>query len=405
MVDESFLLVVHAPRAPTCWARSTARTSTSPCPDAPWASGWDARSWTPPTTGRLDRASGHRHPGSTVRLRGGRPCSARDAAGRNRHRRQTGTAGRVERVQAASGLPSSSGGRLRSSAPGRVRRNATRFISARPTPDRSCGRTRTVYPKGPAPVAGDGPVEAPAARLDRHRPRASVVTVRVGAARSSASPPARAANCTVDVAGVERRPSDDERRAAERVAHCGVVAHAGGLDVVHPHAAHSRRTRASKVPTRRAPWPACPDQSRFADLRRRHVQLVDVVGDHAAGEHLAGRARRRVCRTISIQRDRAGPRRRGRRTAARPSSRSGRRARRPPGRRGGPGRRCRRRSGWPSRSRRRTTRPTSRRSTDRLRPPLSAAFMPEVPQASSGRSGLFSQTSQPGNMSAAMPMS
>ncbi len=34
--------------------------------------------------------------------------------------------------------------------------------------------------------------------------------------------------------------------------------------------------------------------------------------------------------------------------------------------------------------------------TDRLRQPLSAAFIPEVPQASSGRSGLFSQTSQPG---------
>jgi hypothetical protein len=44
-------------------------------------------------------------------------------------------------------------------------------------------------------------------------------------------------------------------------------------------------------------------------------------------------------------------------------------------------------------------------STDRLRPPLMAAFMPEVPQASSGRSGLFSQTSQPGNSVRAMAMS
>ncbi len=35
-------------------------------------------------------------------------------------------------------------------------------------------------------------------------------------------------------------------------------------------------------------------------------------------------------------------------------------------------------------------------STDRLRQPLSAAFMPEVPHASRGRSGLFSQMSQPG---------
>ena len=32
---------------------------------------------------------------------------------------------------------------------------------------------------------------------------------------------------------------------------------------------------------------------------------------------------------------------------------------------------------------------------ERFSPPLSAAFMPDVPQASSGRSGLFSQTSQP----------
>jgi hypothetical protein len=32
---------------------------------------------------------------------------------------------------------------------------------------------------------------------------------------------------------------------------------------------------------------------------------------------------------------------------------------------------------------------------ERFNPPLSAAFMPDVPQASSGRSGLFSQTSQP----------
>ena len=32
---------------------------------------------------------------------------------------------------------------------------------------------------------------------------------------------------------------------------------------------------------------------------------------------------------------------------------------------------------------------------DRLSPPFSADFMPEVPQASSGRNGLFSQTSHP----------
>ena len=33
---------------------------------------------------------------------------------------------------------------------------------------------------------------------------------------------------------------------------------------------------------------------------------------------------------------------------------------------------------------------------DRLAAPFSAAFIPEVPQASYGRSGLFIQTSQPG---------
>ena len=43
--------------------------------------------------------------------------------------------------------------------------------------------------------------------------------------------------------------------------------------------------------------------------------------------------------------------------------------------------------------------------TDRLRPPFSADFMPEVPHASSGRSGLFSHTSQPWTMAAASSMS
>jgi cyclohexanone monooxygenase len=38
--------------------------------------------------------------------------------------------------------------------------------------------------------------------------------------------------------------------------------------------------------------------------------------------------------------------------------------------------------------------------TDRFRPPLSATFMPDVPQASSGRSGLFSQTSAPWDVTA-----
>ena len=40
-----------------------------------------------------------------------------------------------------------------------------------------------------------------------------------------------------------------------------------------------------------------------------------------------------------------------------------------------------------------------------MRPPFRAAFMPEVPQASNGRNGLFSQTSQPGYRVRAIPMS
>ena len=43
--------------------------------------------------------------------------------------------------------------------------------------------------------------------------------------------------------------------------------------------------------------------------------------------------------------------------------------------------------------------------TETLSPPFSAAFMPEVPQASSGRSGLFSHTSQPCTSACAMSMS
>lgn len=42
---------------------------------------------------------------------------------------------------------------------------------------------------------------------------------------------------------------------------------------------------------------------------------------------------------------------------------------------------------------------------DRFSPPLSALFMPEVPQASSGRSGLFSHTSQPQYSNRAIDMS
>ena len=42
---------------------------------------------------------------------------------------------------------------------------------------------------------------------------------------------------------------------------------------------------------------------------------------------------------------------------------------------------------------------------DRLSEPLRAAFMPEVPHASSGRSGLLSHTSVPGYSICAMPMS
>ena len=42
---------------------------------------------------------------------------------------------------------------------------------------------------------------------------------------------------------------------------------------------------------------------------------------------------------------------------------------------------------------------------DRLRQPLRAAFMPLVPQASYGRSGLLSQTSDPATRVLAMAMS
>jgi len=44
-------------------------------------------------------------------------------------------------------------------------------------------------------------------------------------------------------------------------------------------------------------------------------------------------------------------------------------------------------------------------STERFREPLMAAFIPEVPQASSGRSGLLSQTSHPGKSVRAIAMS
>lgn len=42
--------------------------------------------------------------------------------------------------------------------------------------------------------------------------------------------------------------------------------------------------------------------------------------------------------------------------------------------------------------------------TERLRQPFSAAFIPLVPQASSGRSGLLSQMSQPGYSFCAIAM-
>jgi len=42
---------------------------------------------------------------------------------------------------------------------------------------------------------------------------------------------------------------------------------------------------------------------------------------------------------------------------------------------------------------------------DRFNPPFSALFMPEVPHASNGRSGLFSQTSHPQYSNRAIDMS
>jgi len=42
---------------------------------------------------------------------------------------------------------------------------------------------------------------------------------------------------------------------------------------------------------------------------------------------------------------------------------------------------------------------------DKFKAPFSAAFMPDVPHASYGRSGLFSQTSQPGYIGCASAMS
>ena len=88
------------------------------------------------------------------------------------------------------------------------------------------------------------------------------------------------------------------------------------------------------------------------------------------------------------------PSARGRRTPGAPRPRARRRA--PSASRAScsGGRCCRRRS--PSRSRRaRRPRATSRRGSSRLRTPFIAAFMPEVPHASSGRIGLLSQTSVP----------
>ena len=87
--------------------------------------------------------------------------------------------------------------------------------------------------------------------------------------------------------------------------------------------------------------------------------------------------------------------RHGRRTCGPPAARGSRTGCSP---RAGPGDRGRGRprpTRWPSRWRRRSTRPTSRRGRCSSAPPLSAAFMPLVPHASSGRRGVFSQTSQP----------
>ena len=76
-------------------------------------------------------------------------------------------------------------------------------------------------------------------------------------------------------------------------------------------------------------------------------------------------------------------------------SRAGRTARRPPGRRGGPRRASPSAVGisQPFSPSYHSSHQPSR--IDRFSPPLSALFIPDVPHASSGRSGLFSQTSQP----------
>ena len=200
--------------------------------------------------------------------------------------------------------------------------------------------------------------------------------------------------CTSTSSG-DRSPRDTKARTSSGAADLRCVADAGGLDVVDPHV---RPGRAHPVPSR-PPARARPRSRRPATAAERHGRGVEpehVVADHPAGQHLAARGSA-ACAAPSRSSAIGMPvdvavveqRRHG-------ASRAGRRARRPRGRRGGPGRSTPSAVGIAQPLCPSYISSHQPSSTDRLRQPLRAAFMPDVPQASSGRSGLLSQTSQPG---------
>ena len=296
-------------------------------------------------------------------------------------------------------------------APRRARRATRRAAAGRRSASTTSRHPRQLVRRGRARAARRGPARTgrrPGSRPGRGRPARRSRSRNVGPlGRQPLEQRARV---------VQRQP--DARVALERLDHrqVGLLVDLGE----HPAEVADRLVVVDGEGERDAGRPPCASVRDAVSARRprlaavgcdlgvgggrRQVQPLDVLVEHAGRREPPDRAGDRVAHQLHPAR-RAGRRRRARSRRGRSRSRGSGTG---PARRPSP---ARPRRGWsrgrrsPSRCRRSSPRPTSRRGRCTLTTPLAAAFMPDVPDASSGRRGLFSQTSTPWTRNRAMRMS
>ncbi len=262
------------------------------------------------------------------------------------------------------------------------------------------------HPHGVPERAGPAQPASPAyGRCRRRAARVSDSGLVSGSTISSSSPTRPQTASTRDVAGrqlAQRHARPDRQpvpgpRSPSPASMCSMCTPAQAARTRRFQAASSRAAAKSPVP---GGSPASAREARAAGTYSSVTYSRTIRDACARGPRSAKRVRDHLqppagqpagAGVVEQRRHRPAP--------------AGRTARRTPARRGGRGRLRRRPRGSPSRSRRRTTRPTSRRGPTGSAPPFSADFMPEVPHASRGRSGLFSHTSHPWTMAAASAMS